>query len=587
MAGRIPNEFIQELLSRVDVADVIGQHLPLKKAGQEYKACCPFHNEKTASFTVSPRKGFYHCFGCGAHGTALGFLMEIQHLGFLDAVEDLAQRCGMTVPHAARASSQGEALDPLYECMAAATQFYQQNLKTFAAAKQYVKSRGLTGAICKEYGIGFAPPGFDNIEAHLKGKYSRELLLKVGLLSDKEGRVYDKFRNRLMFPIRDYRGRVIAFGGRDIADGKPKYMNSPETPLFHKGATLYGLYEMQQRRGKVKYLVLTEGYMDVVSLAQGGVKNAMATLGTATTEHHIRQMTRFCRTFVFCYDGDRAGRDAAWRALEQLLPRLRDGDEVRFAHLPEGEDPDSWIKTNGAVAWKEFIGQSTPLEEYFFTHLSEGVNVKSVSGKSTLVECARPLLENITAQVFRDLMINELSSITGLTVKQLNIGEASPPEGHPPTPAPIKGRPTAVRSMMRLLLEYPTLAQQESTPSVEVLAGLGLPGCDLLAQLVQLAHDNPKITTSGLIESFRDQPAHQHLMRLMRWAPVELDQVEREKDIRGTYGTGMHRFELAYVKSELTQWSKKQMSQGLSEAELETYERLKKRRAELHNELQK
>ena len=401
MAGRIPSDFIQQLLARVDLADLIGRYVPLKKAGTEFKACCPFHNEKTPSFTVSPRKGFYHCFGCGAHGTAITFLMEYCRYSFPDAIEELAKQTGLEVPRVGGSVAPRQELDPLYECMEAASQFYQKELTRSKPAQAYARERGLSDEICEEYRIGYAPPGFENLEPKLSARFSKELLLKVGLLSEKENRVYDKFRNRLMFPIRDSRGRVLGFGGRVIdPEDKPKYINSPETPLFHKGRVLYGVHELQQRRGKVNYLILTEGYMDVVSLAQAGVRNALATLGTATTEDHIRQMGRFCRTFAFCFDGDTAGRAAGWRALENLLPVLREGDEVRFAHLPEGEDPDSYIRAHGTSGWKEFIRGAVPLEDYFFTHLEQGLNLGLASGKSALVAKARPLLEKVGALGF-------------------------------------------------------------------------------------------------------------------------------------------------------------------------------------------
>lgn len=582
MAGRIPSEFIQQLLARVDLADLIGRYVPLKKAGTEFKACCPFHNEKTPSFTVSPRKGFYHCFGCGAHGTAITFLMEYCRYSFPDAIEELAKQTGLEVPRVGGSSAPRQELDPLYECMEAACQFYQKELARSKPAQAYAHERGLSDKIREEYRIGYAPPGFENLGPKLSARFSKELLLKVGLLSEKENRVYDKFRNRLMFPIRDSRGRVLGFGGRVIdPEDKPKYMNSPETPLFHKGRVLYGVHELQQRRGKVNYLILTEGYMDVVSLAQAGVRNALATLGTATTEDHIRQMGRFCRTFVFCFDGDPAGRAAGWRALENLLPVLREGDEVRFAHLPEGEDPDSYVRAHGKSGWKEFIRGAVPLEDYFFMHLEQGLNLDSVSGKSSLVAKARPLLEAVGAPVFRDLMTRKLCDRTGLREDQLRLESAGPGRAEArraqPTPS---GRPTTIRKMIRLLLEYPGLARLVSSP--DELRAIPEPGFRLFVAVVELAKKNPEITPSGIIESFHGQDAEKHLSSLMSWIPIELSGVQEEEGVQEAFMEGMRRFREKRVKQQISQLHIRQIEQGaLSDAEQEELANLRKERAEL------
>lgn len=582
MAGRIPSEFIQQLLARADLAELIGRYVPLKKAGAEFTACCPFHNEKTPSFTVSPRKGFYHCFGCGAHGTAISFLMEYGRYSFPDAVEELAKQTGMQVPRTGGGGAPRQELDPLYDCTEAACRYYQQALTRSEPAQAYARERGLSDKICEEYRIGFAPPGFENIGSNLSKRFSRDLLLKVGLLSKKDGRVYDKFRNRLMFPIRDSRGRVLGFGGRVIDPGdKPKYMNSPETPLFHKGRVLYGVHELQQRRGKINYLILTEGYMDVVSLTQAGVRNALATLGTATTEDHVRQMGRFCRTFVFCFDGDPAGRAAGWRALENLLPVLREGDEVRFAHLPEGEDPDSYVRAHGTSGWKEFIRGAVTLEEYFFAHLEQGLNLDSASGKSALVAKAKPLFEKVGAPVFRDLMIRKLCDTTGLREDQLRLepAGAGKPGIQRSRPAP-PGRPTTIRKMIRLLLEYPGLARLVSSP--DELRVIQEPGFRLFAAVVELAKKNPEITPPGIIESFHGQDAEKHLSSLMSWRPIELSGPQEEEDAQKAFMDGMRKFRGKLVKQQISQLHIRQVEQGtLSDAEQEELASLRKERAEL------
>lgn len=582
MAGRIPSEFIQQLLARADLADLIGRYVPLKKAGTEFKACCPFHNEKTPSFTVSPRKGFYHCFGCGAHGTAISFLMEYGRYSFPDAVEELAKQTGLEVPRVGGSAAPRQELDPLYECMETACQFYQKELTRSKPAQAYAHERGLSDKIREEYRIGYAPPGFENLRSELSARFSEKLLLKVGLLSEKENRVYDKFRNRLMFPIRDSRGRVLGFGGRVIdPEDKPKYINSPETPLFHKGRVLYGVHELQQRRGKVNYLILTEGYMDVVSLAQAGVRNALATLGTATTEDHIRQMGRFCRTFVFCFDGDRAGRAAGWRALENLLPVLREGDEVRFAHLEEGEDPDSYIRAHGTAGWKEFIRGAVPLEEYFFTHLEQDLNLGLASGKSALVAKARPLLEEVGAPVFRDLMIRKLCDTTGLREDQLRLESAASGRTEARRPKPtVSGRPTAIRVMIRLLLEYPGLARLVSSP--DELKAIPDPGFRLFAAVVELAKKNPEITPSGIIESFRGQDAEKHLGNLMRWTPAQLSNVKKEEDVHDEFKQILSKFRLQWVRQRISLMRNRQgEGEALSPAEQEELASLIRERAEL------
>ena len=564
MAGLIPREFITELLVRVDLAQVIGAHVQLKQAGREYKACCPFHQEKTPSFTVVPAKGFYHCFGCGANGTAISFLMEYTRCSFIDAVEDLARIAGMTVPREAGEQVRQEKREPLYECLSEVSRYYKVMLRDTGAAKEYAKARGLSGEICKEYQIGFAPAGYDSLEKHLASKYDRELLLKAGLLKKTEDRVYGRFRNRLMFPIRDSRGRVIGFGGRVIDDAdKPKYLNSPETPVFHKGRVLYGLYEMQKRRNKLEELVIVEGYMDVIGLAQAGVTNAVATQGTAATEDHLRQMARFCRKFVFCFDGDAAGRTAGWRALEHILPVLRDGDEVRFAHLPQQEDPDSYIRTHGLEAWQEFMGQSMPLEDYFFAHLGEGLDVASVSGGSKLVSKARPLLASMAESSFRDLMIKQLSDLTGLDVAQLRVPEKESSKA----PSMLKvsplsaGRPSLMRVMIRMLLEHPELVDGAPHSLLQHLEVLEMKGAELFAEMVEIARSHPGTNTGGLIEIInisRGEKISQHLHELLRWQPAILAGGSAQQRQR-TFERGLVRLQDERLKAQASRLHRLQM----------------------------
>ena len=581
MAGRIPQQFLQTLLRRVDLAEVVQRHVPLQRAGGEYKACCPFHNEKTPSFTVSPAKGFYHCFGCGANGTAITFLMEYAKYSFIDAVEELAAGQGLEVPREGGGGAPREDFEPLYECLEAACRWYQRELKRAGPGQEYAKRRGLSGEICRDYRIGYAPAGFDNAKKELGGKYADELLLRAGLLAKKEARVYDRFRHRLMFPIRDGRGRVLGFGGRAVgADDKPKYLNTAETPVFHKGRILYGVHELQQRPGKAEALVLTEGYMDVVGLAQAGVGNALATLGTAATADHLRQLGRFCRTYVFCFDGDRAGREAGWRALGNLLEVMRDGDECRFAHLPEGEDPDSYVRARGADGWRQFLCSALPFEEYFFARLRQDLDLDRVAGKSQLVERARPLLARLRAPVFRALMTKELERLTGLEVGELRMDEA-PAAGRPPRPRRRPGQMSAVARLMYVLLWYPELAGRIEEP--DHLAELPDPGFRLLAKIVKLAQAEPGINAAGIIESFRGQEAHRHLGVLLdRHPPQELAGVAAARDLHGTVDQFARRFRLEWVKRQVSGLNDKQVRGGLSEAELERLARLKKERTDLN-----
>lgn len=596
MAGRIPQQFIQELLAQTDIAELIRQHVPLKRAGNEYKACCPFHNEKTPSFTVSPAKGFYYCFGCGASGNAIGFLIDYAHYGYVDAVEELATRLGRTVPREGGDRDPEPDREPLREVMERACRYFQQELKKSKEAKEYARSRGLSGEICRDYGIGFAPPGFDNLVGELGKKYSEDLLLKAGLLGRKEKRTYDRFRNRLMFPIRDFRGRVLGFGGRCIdPEDQPKYLNSPETPLFQKRRILYGVHEMQKRRTRADQVVLTEGYMDVVVLAQHGVGNALATLGTATTEEHIRQLGRFCRKYVFCFDGDRAGRAAGWKALENLLEVFQDGDEIRFAHLPEGEDPDSYVRAHGAEGWEKLLETATPLEEYFFAHLEEGHDTSQASGRAALVKEARPLLARLRAPIFRELLTHELEDRVGLDRGSLRQGRAQEDQGDSRRRTTIsrKGRPSVVRRMIRILMEFPELAREVSRlPALElsepisnlgILESLDLPGYALLAEMVRFIEEHPEATLGGIVEHFRGREEQRHLERLKTWIPLQLTpdgQGELQaEDLAGGFQEDLRWVQKKYILQELDKLFRQEKEGLFDEAQKMRRKELKGARA--------
>lgn len=449
MAGLIPQSFIDDLLNRTDIVDVVSSRIQLKKTGKNYSACCPFHKEKTPSFTVSPDKQFYYCFGCGAGGNALGFVMDHDQMEFPQAVEELAKRAGMDVPRedGGRGGKPRQPSDsPLYALLKAAADFYRQALKSHPqrrAAVDYLKSRGLSGEIARDFGLGFAPPGWDNLLKHLSGdSLQHKAMIDAGLLVENpdSGKRYDRFRDRVIFPIHDSRGRVIAFGGRVLGDDKPKYLNSPETPVFHKGQELYGLFEARKHNRNLDEIMVVEGYMDVIALAQQGLRNAVATLGTATSEEHLKRLFRLVPSVLFCFDGDQAGRNAAWRALEAALPNLQDGRRARFLFLPEGEDPDTLVRSEGTDAFRARIHQhAQPLADYFFQQLSEEADPRSLEGKAHLVTLAAPLIEKIPGNTLRALMRQRLTQITGLSGEALSQMPAPPSRQQAPAPAQQDG----------------------------------------------------------------------------------------------------------------------------------------------------
>ncbi|WP_297842730.1 DNA primase [Pseudomonas sp.] len=443
MAGLIPQSFIDDLLNRTDIVDVVSSRLQLKKTGKNYSACCPFHKEKTPSFSVSPDKQFYYCFGCGAGGNALGFMMDHDNLDFPQAVEELAKAAGMEVPREQSVKGQKPRQptdSPLYPLLTAAAEFYRQALKshpTRKAAVDYLKGRGLSGEIARDFGLGFAPPGWDNLHKHLSSDtLQQKTMIDAGLLIEnaETGKRYDRFRDRVMFPIRDSRGRVIAFGGRVLGDDKPKYLNSPETPVFHKGQELYGLFEARKYSRNLDEIIVVEGYMDVIALAQQGLRNAVATLGTATSEDHLKKLFRVVPNVLFCFDGDQAGRNAAWRALEAALPSLQDGRRARFLFLPEGEDPDTLVRSEGTDAFKARINQhAQPLADYFFEQLTKEADPRSLEGKAHMATLAAPLIDKVPGANLRTLMRQRLTEITGLNTEAMHQLVQSAPQEAPPS----------------------------------------------------------------------------------------------------------------------------------------------------------
>ena len=535
MSGRIPQHFIEELIARADIVELIGSRIPLKKHGKEFKACCPFHGEKTPSFTVVPDKQFYHCFGCGAHGTALGFLMDHDHLGFVEAVEELAARAGLEVPrdetHSAPVPNLGQ-----YTVLERATRLYSEQLARSERGRGYFKSRGLTADTAEQFALGYAPDGWDFLLRQLgEVEEQRKQLLQAGLIIERERKPgsaaaaghYDRFRDRVMFPIRDARGRTIGFGGRVLDRGEPKYLNSPETELFHKGRELYGLYEARRSSRTLNRLLVVEGYMDVVRLHQAGITYAVATLGTATTTEHLTRVFRICNELIFCFDGDRAGRAAAWRALENSLPHVREGRQLRFLFLPDGHDPDSLVGEEGREAFEARLSTATPLSEYLLAHLGSQVNLSSVDGRAQFAELARPLLEKIPAGVYRELLSEEVARKVQLDSRRLATALQVEPRpmssqqtslnpGPPLRPnlssATSAGRGGIVRQAVRSLIHYPAVAAQVEYP--QGLENVKKPGIPLLVELLRELQARPCNSYGALLERWRGRPDEKHFPKL-------------------------------------------------------------------------
>ncbi len=524
MSGLIPQDFIDDLIARADIVEVVGRRVQLKKAGREFKACCPFHDEKTPSFTVSPGKGFYHCFGCGAHGTAIGFLMEYDHMSFVEAIENLASSMGVDVPRS-EGDRPARRYDELFSLMDTVARHWQSCLKESPGAVEYLKRRGIDGSTAKRFGIGYAPDGWSNVlDKFGQSDEATERLLATGLVIRKDnGKHYDRFRDRIMFPIRDARGRNIGFGGRVMGDGEPKYLNSPETVLFHKGRELYGLYEARQALRHIDQLVVVEGYMDVVALARHGIDFGVATLGTATTSEHLNRLFRLTENVCFAFDGDRAGRQAAWRALENALPQIREGRQIRFVFLPDGHDPDSYVNEHGADAFVKLLASGSALSEFLIEELASQVDMQTVDGRARLAELARPLVNRIPTGVYRELLIESLAEAVGLSAAKLqkmvatggqqaashaSHGRTRSSRTRQPSGA---GKPSVVRHAISIVLNNPQAAHKLD---IEKLAGINRPGADLLQALIETVQNEPSITTAGLLERWRHDEQGRHLGKL-------------------------------------------------------------------------
>lgn len=574
MAGKIPRSFIDDLLARTDIVDLIDGKVGLKKAGKDYQACCPFHNEKSPSFTVSQDKQFYHCFGCGAHGNAISFMMEYEKLEFVDAIEELASLLNLDVPRE-NATNQGPQVSTEqkrsdYELMMHVAKFYQHQLKHHANSPQvieYLKGRGLSGETAKQFMIGYAPSEWDSVcKTFAKNQDSKKQLLELKLASEKSaGRQFDFFRDRLMFPIRDKRGRVIAFGGRimNSDDNGPKYLNSPETRIFHKGFELYGLYEAKHANKKLEQILVVEGYMDVVALAEKGINYAVAALGTATTPEHIHTLFRTTDRIICCYDGDRAGRDAAWRALENALPYLNHGKSLEFVFLPDGEDPDSLVQKEGREAFELRYDDATDFSVYLFDRLAQEINLTTDAGKSKLLQQALPLIEKVPSDYYQDNLLDKLARLTGRTRAQLQKKINTPKQQQG---LAKKFKITPMRRAIGLLLQHPELASE--VPFQPELAQMDVPGIKLFIQLQKLALDKTN-TTAQLLEQFRESPEYAPLAKLAAWQH-QVNQDSLTSEFQSTFNF----IEDQCLNLRLESLLIKEKTQGLSKAEKQEYSML-------------
>ncbi len=543
MAGRIPQNFIDDLLTRIDIIDVIDGYVSLRKAGKNHLARCPFHEEKTPSFTVSQDKQFYHCFGCGANGTAITFLMEYGGMDFVEAIEELASRAGLQVPReGADISHQDSGNAELYELMEMVVRFYGQQLREHPQAQSaidYLKQRGISGELAATFELGFAPPGWDNLLRNLGGSDAAQLRLeKAGMTLKKDsGGYYDRFRNRIIYPIRDQRGRTIGFGGRVIDDKEtPKYLNSPETSIFHKGRELYGLYQAKQKLKDLKKLYVVEGYMDVLALAQYGINNSVATLGTAVTQEHLERMFRVCSDLVFCFDGDNAGKKAAWRAVDIALPLLRDGRQCHFLFFPEGDDPDSYVHSHGRDEFENTTAL-VPLSKFLLDTLKQKIDLSTSEGRALLAEKSTPYLSKLPANALRELLISELATQTKLNVdyiKELlsnNYKNTHTKKARPLVNATLKRNSSnLVSEAIRFLLHHPQLATTENP--LKEINDINMPGIEFLLELLTLIEQKPNINCASILEHWRDSK-YEHRLKELATAENLLSTPEQyEKEFR-------------------------------------------------------
>ncbi len=594
MAGMIPREFIDDVLAYTDIVELIDSRVPLKRSGANHMACCPFHGEKTPSFSVSQPKQFYHCFGCGVSGNAINFLMEYEHSSFVEAVEELAQMAGMQVPKIAYSNDAPKQAPEQFELLDQVSNYYQYQINHHSQShqvQQYVKQRGLSPEIIKAFGLGFSPPGWDNILNVIgAGDHNKiQALFDTGMLIKREedssgnssgqtkSPYYDRFRERLMFPIRDRRGRTIAFGGRILGDGKPKYLNSPETRLFHKGQELYGLFELKQALRKIEKILVVEGYMDVVSLAQFGVNYSVATLGTATTAEHLQKLFRLCDEVFFCFDGDRAGRDAAWRAMNNALPAIKPGKQARFMFLADGEDPDTLIRAKGKAGFEAEMAKAMNFSEFFFDSLMKQVDMDSLDGRSKLIDLSKPYLEKIQEGAFHTLMIARLSELADIDKASLLPLLGAKPERNQSLQknnafkAPLiqtRQAPSPVKKAISYLLQYPQLAENAGDPGR--FMSLEVEDISLFVQLLDLLQNDPHLTTARILAHWQNSTQYQYLAKLA----MEPLLITDEQAISCEFNETLHLLARLYQQQRFSRLQRKERTQGLEAAEKKEYGQL-------------
>lgn len=571
MKGTIPRSFIDDLIARTNIIELIDSRVPLKKAGRDYQACCPFHNEKSPSFTVSESKQFYHCFGCGAHGNVVSFLMEYDKLEFPEAIEELAALHGLEVPRENVINREGKpqvsykTKRNLYELLDAVAKFYQHQLTQDQQSQAYLQQRGLSSEVIERFEIGFAPNAMDSVLRQF-GRNQEEIqkLLDTGMLSKNDrGNVYDRFRHRVMFPIRDRRGRMIAFGGRVMGDEKPKYLNSPESATYHKGNELYGLYQALQVNPNPEFLFVVEGYMDVVALAQFGINNAVASLGTATTGEQIQQMFRCTEQVICCYDGDRAGREAAWRALENALPHLQDGRQLKFIFLPDGEDPDSFVRSQGKEGFEHYLKQAQTLNEFLFDSLLAQVDLSTKEGQSKLATLALPLIKRIPGEMLQLYLRNILGQKLGIldpTQLEAMLSQKAVENGSKQHNM-RKIERTPMRLLIALLLQNPKLVKNVPE-DISFLNSLGERGFDLFVELVKMCREHVGISMGGLLEYLQASEHYRALQLLASW-----DHLVAEENITNTFIETLDFFYRKLVERQIEILMAKDRTTGLSSQE--------------------
>lgn len=560
----IPREFIDLLLAKIDIVDLINTHVPLKKkSSNNYFARCPFHNEKSASFSVSQPKQFYYCFGCGARGNAIDFLMQQDRLNFPEAIEALARTAGLEVPRdSAKPFKKEESLSALYDFAEKAADYFYEKLKNSERAINYLKNRGISGEIAKLFHLGYAPNGWSHLlDAFGTNDIERKKLFDTGLIIKKdEGGYYDRFRDRIMFPIRDHRGRFIGFGGRVLDQGEPKYLNSPETPLFQKGHELYGLYQSLKANRKLDRLMVVEGYMDVIALFQQGVTYAVATLGTATTAHHLQRLLRYTNDIIFCFDGDQAGRTAAWRALEVTLPLMNDSMQIRFLFLPEGDDPDSLIRKEGKAAFEQRTQTALPLSDFFFQTVAKQADMTTMEGRARFAAAALEQIKKVPAGIYQDILIRELEKRARVELGHVPAVQTQDEPIYPlADDSKLKSKlPTPIRLALMLLIQHPRLAGlQEDLPPAS-----NLPGLAFMFQLIKTIKQNAKITTGALLEYWRGQKEENVIAKLAQW-----EHAIPEAGIEHEFLGALRQINVLVYDNEINRLLAKAAQEGLSAGE--------------------